>query len=66
MAKKKVSIRRITKDRYGRTVAELFKDGVDIQKFIVKEGFGRYTKNMLINVNGVGDKVKNSFKSSCC
>ena len=40
IAKKKVSIRRITKDRYGRTVAELFKDGVDIQEFIVKEGFG--------------------------
>ena len=37
-SQKKVSIRR--KDRYGRTVAELFKDGVDIQEFIVKEGFG--------------------------
>ena len=40
IAKKEVSIRRITKDRYGRTVAELFKDGVNIQELIVKEGFG--------------------------
>ena len=40
IAKKKVSIRRITKDRYGRTVAELFKDGVNIQELIVTEGLG--------------------------
>ena len=40
IAKKEVSIRRITKDRYGRTVAELFKDGVNIQELIVKQGFG--------------------------
>ena len=38
--KKEVSIRRITKDRYGRTVAELFKDGVNVQELIVKEGLG--------------------------
>ena len=35
-----VSIKRITKDRYGRTVAELFKDGDNIQELIVKKGFG--------------------------
>ena len=40
VAKKEVSIRRITKDRYGRTVAELSKDGVNIQELIVKEGLG--------------------------
>ena len=40
IAKKEVSIRRITKDRYGRTVAELFKDGINIQALIVKQGFG--------------------------
>ena len=40
IAKKEVSIRRITKDRYGRTVAELFKDGVNVQELIVKEGLG--------------------------
>ena len=40
IAKKEVSIRRITKDRYGRTVAELFRDGVNVQELIVKEGLG--------------------------
>ena len=35
-----VSIKRITKDRYGRTVAELFKDEENIQELIVKKGFG--------------------------
>ena len=37
---KKVYIKRITKDRYGRTVAELFKDEENIQELIVKKGFG--------------------------
>ena len=32
VAGKEVSIRRITKDRYGRTVAELSKDGMNIQE----------------------------------
>ena len=41
IAKKEVSIRRITKDRYGRTVAELFKDEINIQELIVKKGFGK-------------------------
>ena len=36
IAKKEVSIRRITKDRYGRTVAELFKGEINIQEFIDK------------------------------
>ena len=35
-----VSIKRITKDRYGRTVAELFKNEENIQELIVKKGFG--------------------------
>ena len=35
-----VSIKRITNDRYGRTVAELFKDEENIQELIVKKGFG--------------------------
>ena len=47
IAKKDVSIRRITKDRYGRTVAELFKNDINIQELIVKKGYGniyeRYT-----------------------
>ena len=44
VAKKKVSIRRITKDRYGRTVAELFNDGINIQELIVKKGFGKISQ----------------------
>jgi len=40
VANKEVSIKRITKDRYGRTVAELFKDEENIQELIVKKGFG--------------------------
>ena len=34
-------MRRITKDRYGRTVAELYKDGENIQELIFKKGFGK-------------------------
>ena len=41
VAKKEVSIRRIAKDQYGRTVAELFKDGINIQELIVEEGHGK-------------------------
>ena len=36
-----VSIRRITKDRYGRTVAELFKNDINVQELIVKKGYGK-------------------------
>ena len=38
---KEVSIRRITKDRYGRTVAELFKNDINVQELIVDEGYGK-------------------------
>ena len=40
IANQEVSIKRITNDRYGRTVAELFKDKENIQELIVKKGFG--------------------------
>ena len=36
-----VSIKRITKDRYGRTVAELFKDEINVQELIVNKGYGK-------------------------
>ena len=39
VANQEVSINRITKDRYGRTVAELFKDDENIQELILKKGF---------------------------
>ena len=44
VAGEEVSIRRITKDRYGRTVAELSKDGVNIQERLVDKGFARVYK----------------------
>ena len=36
-----VTIKRITEDRYGRTVAELSKSPMNIQKHLVEKGFAR-------------------------
>ena len=44
IASEEVFIKRITKDRYGRTVSELFKDGKNIQKLIVEKGHGKIYK----------------------
>ena len=44
VANQEVSIKRITNDRYGRTVAELFKGEKNIQKLIVKKGYGEIYK----------------------
>ncbi len=44
LVNEKVSIRRITKDRYGRTVAELFKNNINIQKLIVDQEYGKIFK----------------------
>ena len=41
VANEEVSIKRITNDRYGRTVGELFKNKVNIQELIVKKGYGK-------------------------
>ena len=41
VSNEEVSIRRITKDRYGRTVAELFKYDTNVQELIVKKGYGK-------------------------
>ena len=41
VAGRRVSIRRITTDRYGRTVAELSVDGVNVQKFMVVNGLAK-------------------------
>ena len=41
VAGKEVAIRRITKDRYDRTVAELSKDGINIQQLMVSMGHAR-------------------------
>ena len=42
-----VAIKRITKDRYGRTIAELFKNDTNVQELIVDKG---YSVNPLGNV----------------
>ena len=39
-----VTIRRVTDDRYGRTVGELFKNGLNIQEMIVENGHGKIYK----------------------
>ena len=44
VAYQEISIKRITKDKYGRTVAELFKDKENIQETIVTNGFGEIYK----------------------
>ena len=41
VSNKKVSIRRITNDRYGRTVGELFINGINVQELIVQKGYGK-------------------------
>ena len=41
VSNKKVSIRRITNDRYGRTVGELFINGINVQEVIVQTGYGK-------------------------
>ena len=56
---KEIKIRRITYDRYGRTVAELYKDEKNLQKHLVDLGLAKvykkyayqckWSKNYLIN-----------------
>ena len=45
---REVGIRRITTDRYGRTVAEIFVDGMNVGKDLVRSGhadvYWRYAK----------------------
>ncbi len=41
VANKKVKIRRINTDRYGRTVAELFKNNINVQEVIIEKGYGK-------------------------
>ena len=44
LVNEKVSIRRITTDRYGRTVAELYKDEINIQKLLVDKNLAKIYK----------------------
>ena len=41
LSNKKVKIKRIDTDRYGRTVAEIFIEGTNIQKLMVQNGFAK-------------------------
>jgi len=44
VANKEIWHKRITKDRYGRTVGELFKNRLNVQKMIVEKGHGKIYK----------------------
>ena len=44
VSNKKVSIKRINTDKYGRTVAELFKNNINLQELVVKKGYGKIYK----------------------
>ena len=44
VANEEVFIKRITNDRYGRTVSELFKNEVNIQELILEKGYGKIYK----------------------
>ena len=44
LSNKKVSIRRVTFDRYDRTVGELFINGINVQELIVQKGYGKIYK----------------------
>ena len=41
VANREVNIRRISTDRYGRTLAELFRGNINIQKLLVDKGYGQ-------------------------
>ena len=44
LVNEKVSIRRISNDRYGRTVAELFKNDINVQELLVKKDLAKVYK----------------------
>ena len=44
VANEEVYIKRISNDRYGRTIGELFKNEVNIQELIVEKGYGKIYK----------------------
>lgn len=53
---KEVNLRRITKDRYGRTVAELYKDGVNIQKDLLEKGYANIHKKYVSQCPSLNNK----------
>ena len=41
---KEVEIKRVTQDRYGRTVGEIFISGINVQRLLVKDGYAEIYK----------------------
>ena len=52
IAGKDVDIRRVTKDKYGRTVAELSINEINVQRIMVTKGTQKFIQSMHINVPG--------------
>ena len=61
IAGKTVSIRRITQDKYGRTVGELTFDGRNVQELLVQQGHAKFFKDIQISARGHRKKVNQSF-----
>ena len=57
LANEEVYIRRITLDKYGRTVAELYIDDLNVQEQIVNEGFGKIYKKYAHQCDWSRDKI---------
>ena len=57
LADEEVFIRRITLDKYGRTVAELYKNDLNVQELIVDEGFGEIYKKYAHQCDWSKDKI---------
>ncbi len=57
LANEEVFIRRITLDKYGRTVAELYKNDINVQELIVDEGFGEIYKKYAHQCDWSKDKI---------
>ena len=58
VAGKTVSIRRITTDRYGRTVAELFVDGINVGQVLVRSGHAKIYKKYAYNCIWASNRAK--------
>ena len=57
LANEEVYIRRITLDKYGRTVAELYLNDLNVQEQIVNEGFGKIYKKYAHQCDWSRDKI---------
>ncbi len=53
-----VNIRRITKDRFGRTIVELSKGSINIEGELVEKGLHASMKSMQLNASGLTIKYE--------